>query len=133
MTKRKETTRKNKEALILALEKSLGVVTNACKAVGISRVSFYRYYDSDKDFAKAVNDIENIALDFAESMLHANIKSKKEASVIFYLKTKGKRRGYIEKTQTEFSGAIDVNTDPFEKIRENAGINDPNGQTETGS
>ena len=37
-----------KKALVDALEKSLGVVTTACKQVGIGRTTFYNYYNEDK-------------------------------------------------------------------------------------
>lgn len=98
--------RHTKKALLEALEKSLGIVTTACLSVEIGRDTFYRYLKDDKDFAKAVKDIDNIALDFAESALLKNIRKGKEASIIFYMKTKGKARGYIEKTEHEHSGRI---------------------------
>ncbi len=88
-----------KKALIEALEQSLGVVTTACKKVGIDRTTFYRYVNDDEAFKNAVNDIENIALDFAESQLHKQIKDGSTASTIFYLKTKGKNRGYVERQE----------------------------------
>lgn len=89
--------------LIEALEKSLGVVTVACKSVGCSRDFFYDSYKRDADFKKRVDDIENIALDFAESQLHKQIKEGEVSATIFYLKTKGKRRGYIERTEQEIT------------------------------
>ena len=45
--------------------------------------------------------MDNVALDFAETSLHEQIKDKVPSSTIFYLKTKGKRRGYIETTSIE--------------------------------
>ena len=96
----------HKKALLQALEKSLGIVTTACRQVGITRQTFYNYLEKDKKFAEAVKDIENIALDFAESALFKNIGNRKEASTIFYLKTKGRHRGYIEKQELEHSGKI---------------------------
>lgn len=90
-----------KESLLASLEKTLGNVTKTCSAVGCSRDTFYRYCKEDEEFQKAVEEIENVALDFAESALMVNIGKGKEASVIFYLKTKGKHRGYFEKLQTE--------------------------------
>ena len=86
----------NKKKLIQALEKSLGIVSSACKIVEINRSTFYKYYNEDKEFKKEVDSINDVALDFAESKLLENIKDKKETSIIFYLKTKGKKRGYIE-------------------------------------
>ena len=89
----------NKKRLIEALESSLGVVTTACKKVGIARNTFYEYCKADPEFKKAVDDIENIALDFAESQLHIQIRNGNTAATIFYLKTKGKKRGYIERQE----------------------------------
>lgn len=94
----------HKKALLEALEKSLGVVTTACKTVGVDRGMFYRYYNEDAEFKKAVDDVDNIALDFAESHLHKNIRRGDTTATIFYLKTKGKKRGYIEKQEIETSG-----------------------------
>ena len=89
----------NKKAIIQALGKSLGVVTTACASVGIDRSTFYRWLKEDEEFKEAVEDIEDIALDFAESNLHKEIKKGRVAAIIFYLKTKGKKRGYIESHQ----------------------------------
>lgn len=94
----------HKKALLEALEKSLGVVTTACKSVGLDRGTFYRYYNEDAAFKALVDDLENVALDFAESQLHKQIQRGEVSSTIFYLKTKGKHRGYIEKSQTEVTG-----------------------------
>ena len=96
-------TEQHKKAIIEALEKSLGVVTTACKNVGIGRTTFYGWIQEDEEFAKEVDDIQNIALDFAESQLHKQIGEGNTSATIFYLKTKGKKRGYIERQ--EITGA----------------------------
>ncbi len=92
-----------KKALIEALEKSLGIVTTACKQVGIGRTTFYNYYNNDQEFKAQVDDIANMSLDFAESKLLEQIKDNSTAATIFYLKTKGKKRGYVERQ--EITGA----------------------------
>lgn len=109
-TKKQQQVQQNKKDLLLALEKSLGVVTTACKSVGLDRTTFYRYCNEDAAFKALVDDIENIALDFAESQLHKQIQNGEVSSTIFYLKTKGKHRGYVERTQTEHSGSVDFTT-----------------------
>ena len=86
-----------KKQILIALEKSLGVVTSACKNVGVARSTFYDWYNGDEEFKKSVDSIEDIALDFAESQLHKQIKDGNVTATIFYLKTKGTKRGYIEK------------------------------------
>ena len=96
-------TEQHKKAILEALEKSLGVVTTACKKVGIGRTTFYGWLKDDEKFAEKVNDIQNIALDFVESKLFENIREGKTSEMIFYLKTKGKKRGYVERQ--EITGA----------------------------
>lgn len=98
--------RHTKKALIEALEKSLGIVTVACKKVGVARQTFYNYKDSDPEFKAAVEELEGVALDFVETQLFQQIRENNSTSTIFYLKTKGKHRGYIERTElTGLDGA----------------------------
>lgn len=89
----------HKKAMIEALEKSLGVVTTACKAVGIARQTHYEWYKEDEDYRLKVDSIADVALDFAESQLHKQIQGGEVSSTIFYLKTKGKKRGYVERQE----------------------------------
>ena len=100
MDKKKNTTDNNKKALLIALEKSLGVVSPACRATDIHRSTFYEYYNNDPEFKKEVDALQDVALDFAEGALHKQIKNGVPSSTMFYLKTKGKKRGYIERTES---------------------------------
>lgn len=90
-----------KKALLEALEKSLGVVTTACKKAGIGRTTFYEYYKNDPDFKLAVDELQDVALDYAESQLHKQIGQGNSTATIFYLKTKGKKRGYVERQEVQ--------------------------------
>lgn len=103
MSKKTNKIQQTKKALLEALEKSLGVVTQACKAVGVDRSTFYKYLKEDLEFASAVKELEDVALDFAESQLYKQIQGGNTTATIFYLKTKGKRRGYVERQ--EITGA----------------------------
>jgi hypothetical protein len=94
-----------KKAMITALEKSLGIVTTACKSVGINRATHYDWYNSDKKYKIEVDAIQDIALDFAESKLHKLIDQNDTTATIFYLKTKGKKRGFVERIENEHTGA----------------------------
>ena len=85
-----------KNAMIEALEKSLGIVTTAAKLVGIERNTHYVWLKEDPEYKKAVDGISNMTIDFAESKLHSLIKNENPTAIIFYLKTKGRDRGYIE-------------------------------------
>jgi len=90
-----------KEQLLQALTKSLGIVSTACLSVGVSRTTYYKYYNDDEQFKSQVDDISDIAIDFAESQLFELIKGGNITAVIFYLKTKGKKRGYVEKQELD--------------------------------
>ena len=93
-----------KETILIALEKALGVVTTACQKSNVSRATFYRWLNDDKEFADEVKAIQDVALDFAESKLFEQIQDGSTAATIFYLKTKGQRRGYIERQELEHTG-----------------------------
>jgi len=104
-----------KKAMLEALEKSLGIVTTAAKAVGITRKTHYDWLNKDPKYRKAVIELEDLALDYVESKLFKNIEKEKEASVFFYMKTKGKKRGYVERQEIVHQGAM-----PVSKISEEA-------------
>ena len=89
--------------MLEALEKSLGVVTTAAKAVGIDRSTHYEWLKTDEKYKEAVEAVGDVALDFAESQLHKQMQSGDTTACIFYLKTKGKKRGYVERQ--EITGA----------------------------
>lgn len=95
-----------KKAMLEALEKSLGIVTTAAKSVGITRKTHYDWLNKDPEYRKAVIDLEDLALDYVESKLFKNIEKEKEASVFFYMKTKGKKRGYVERQEIVHQGGI---------------------------
>ena len=88
-----------KKALVEALEKSLGVVSTACKAAGISRDTHYRWLKEDPEYNAHLDALSEVAIDFAESHLHKLIKDGNPAATIFFLKTKGKNRGYVERQE----------------------------------
>jgi hypothetical protein len=108
-------TEHHKKAMLEALEKSLGVVTTACKSVGIGRTTHYMWLDEDPQYRRNVESISDIAVDFAESSLHKQIKDGNPTSTIFFLKTKGKKRGYVERQE------IDLGTDNHFRVEINLG------------
>lgn len=87
-----------------ALERSLGIVSTACEKAGVSRQTHYNWLKDDPEYKAAVDQIQESVIDFAESHLYKLIKEGNPAANIFYLKTKGKSRGYIERQEVEVSG-----------------------------
>ena len=88
-----------KTKFLKALSKAYGIIAPACNAVGISRYTYYRWYHGDKEFREKADEIAETQIDFVESKLMQMIENSDASSVIFYLKTKGKNRGYSDKAQ----------------------------------
>lgn len=93
---RKTKIENNKKMLVEAMRNNLGIVSNACKEVGLARNTFYSYYDSDAEFKALIDEIDEITLDFAESQLLKKIEEGSERSILFYMKYKGRKRGYTD-------------------------------------
>lgn len=90
--------------MIESLRKCKGLVTYACEAAGICRYTHYDWLKKYPDYVQAVDEIDNFVLDkIEESSLRMIEEGKTPAMNIFYLKTKGKRRGFIEKQEIEHS------------------------------
>ncbi len=71
-------------------------VTAACRQTGITRQTYYNWCEDDKDFAAAMTEAKESQIDFVENKLMTNVQQGKETSAIFFLKTIGRERGYIE-------------------------------------
>jgi hypothetical protein len=96
-----------KKKLLQALEDHHGIISTSCKAVGIARSTFYEWIDKDEDFKKAVDEIKDVAIDFVESKLFQQIDEGNPTSTIFYLKTKAKQRGYVERQEIVHDGKLE--------------------------
>ena len=86
---------------LVSLEKSLGIITAAIEATGVSRAKYISWVSVDEEFSKRVALIMEKQIDFVESKLLEKINKGDTAAITFYLKTKGKDRGYTEKSIME--------------------------------
>lgn len=120
-----------KKAMLEAMKKSLGNISAACNLVGVSRKTYYEWIGEDEEFNEAIEAINEQNIDFVESKLLEKINGKtyheetrefdakgkltnhkkvtKELqpdteAIKFFLKTKGKKRGYIEKQEFDVNG-----------------------------
>ena len=93
-----------------ALSDAAGNVSVACKSSGVeSRTTYYRWLQNP-DFANAAEAIKDESIDYVESKLMKAISEDNITAIIFYLKTQGKKRGYIETTENQLS------LNPFEEL-----------------
>lgn len=90
---------KEKEAILNALAQTSGIVSSACKAANVSRMTYYRYYNKDPDFKEKADDVKELQKDFAESLILKKMKEGDTTMIIFYAKTQMKDRGYTERRE----------------------------------
>lgn len=88
------TVSEKKAQFLEELSKCMAIKTIAARRCKIGRTMLYEYIQSDVDFALKVQEIEDAAVDYAESKLHEFVEMGDRASVMFFLKAKGKDRGY---------------------------------------
>ena len=94
-----------KKGFIDAYERSFGNILVSCKTVGIARQTYYNWIEQDAEFKKQIESIQpkERFLDFLEGKIVEKINGGDTTSIIFALKTKGKKRGYVERQ--EITGA----------------------------
>lgn len=91
------------EQIIKALKKNAGFVSTTAEALNVTPHAIYKRIRESEKIKQALKEIEEKHLDFAESRLLSKIKKDDLGAICFYLKCKGKDRGYIEKAQLEHS------------------------------
>ena len=80
-----------------ALVENNGSITKACESADIHRMLYYKWLKEDEEFKEKVNSLNELNLDLAEKKLMELIEQNDRAAIIFYLKSKGKSRGYGER------------------------------------
>ena len=108
---------KDKQDFLKKFKECKGIISSACDAVGISRMTYYRWIKDDQEFADECKEIEEASIDYVESKLLENIDQNKTSEILFYLKTKGKARGYVERQEIQTDGFPDKIT--IEVVNEN--------------
>ena len=107
-----------KDNFLKALKNNLGNISQACKSSKISRQTYYRWIDDDVEFEEQCKNVEESLLDLAENRLLEKIDKYDTTSIIFFLKTKGKKRGYVEKQEFELQKPIsEINFDEIYTIK----------------
>jgi len=87
-----------KKAVLEKLIESQGNVSEACKAAGIARSTFYLWKSEDEQFAQEVDEIIEATIDAVEGYLMKEMKAGNPACIIFFLKTRCKASGTLPKT-----------------------------------
>jgi hypothetical protein len=123
------------EDVEVALRRSAGVITSAAQileqAYGTCSPRTLRYYVAKYPrLKKAIYEAIETNLDLAESKLVSGISEGNMTAIIFYLKTKGKHRGYVQRVEAtgidgeavqhrvKHTGRVKFKIDPVEAYRQ---------------
>jgi hypothetical protein len=94
---------KKKMEFIEAIKSNYGLLTPACSTADIAFQTYRNWYHADEEFKeqvdKALEQAHERTNDLAEGKLFEAIHNGDMTGTIFYLKTKGKKRGYIERQE----------------------------------
>ena len=112
--------KKRQEIFLVAYEKAMGNVTEACRATGISRSAYHHWMRIDEEFKKKVEDLapDEVMVDIAEKAIMKKIREGDTASIIFTLKSKGKKRGWVERLESVNKTSVQFDPEKYEKILE---------------
>ena len=109
------------------LSDRMGNISKACADCNIARSTHYLWLESDPEYKGEVESLTEGLIDHVEDKLIEKINGvsiakgvdddgkpivydvpPSDTAIIFFLKTRAKKRGYIEKVQTELSGQVEI-------------------------
>lgn len=90
-----------------ALTAAKGFVSVAARNLGCTDQTVRNYIERYSACKQAVTDAREAMIDYAEGKLYQNIQNNDTVSILFFLKTQAKQRGYVERGEQriEVSGA----------------------------
>lgn len=92
-----EQTAKDQEKFLEALSRSANNISVAVKQTGISRQTHLNWVENFEDYKNRYEEISETVIDWVEGKMMSLIKKEDKTMIIFYLKTRAKHRGYIER------------------------------------
>ncbi|OBW61089.1 MAG: hypothetical protein A9183_03015 [Dehalococcoides mccartyi] len=94
------------EEVVKAIKETTGLLALTAQKLGCDYSTIYNYSQRHPQVKAAIVEAKERNLDFAEGKLYELIRKGEPAAIFFYLKTQGKSRGYIERSEQ----TVDVTT-----------------------
>jgi hypothetical protein len=96
-----------KRNIISWIEESVyGTLTSAADKFGLHKSIVYNWMNADPKFKEDLRNArvqaKDTGLDLAETKLMQAINEGNTAELLFFLKTQGKQRGYIERSEIDY-------------------------------
>lgn len=81
------------------VDKYKGNIAAIARHFGVTRQTIYNKINTSQTLNDAIQDAREGMIDNAESMLYRQIGEGNTTAIIFFLKTQGKGRGYVERQE----------------------------------
>ena len=119
-------TEEAKKNMLECLKGRLGNVTAACDDANIGRTTHYKWMNEDPEYKAAVLEVNEMLIDHVEDKLLQRINGVEgvkytvdgtpvvyevppdTTAIIFFLKTRAKLRGYVERQIVQHDGEVTV-------------------------
>jgi hypothetical protein len=88
------------------IEPKRGNVSAIARVLRVSRGTVWNRIQESPTLQRLLEDARESMLDTAESVLYDKVEQGETASLIFFLKTQGYKRGYKERHELEHSGDL---------------------------
>jgi hypothetical protein len=96
------------EQIERALRRTNGLQTPAARMLNVTVSAISQRIKRSKRLQQVVEEIVEGMLDRAENVVHYHLEQNNLTGAIFYLKTKGKARGYIEGQEIDLQGEVGI-------------------------
>jgi molybdate-binding protein len=89
------------EELSAQLEKDKGNIAATARMFGVSRGTIHNRINESSTLQQVLIDARESMLDNAESVLYKKVLEGSTPELIFFLKTQGRNRGYVERQEID--------------------------------
>ncbi len=100
-----------------ALREAKGFLSVVADRLGCTYQTVCNYISRYEQLQKVQEEINEKMIDFSENKLLSQINEGNTTAIIFHLKCKGKKRGYVERQELEHTGKdggpIKIESNPF--------------------
>lgn len=101
-------TKYSADQMIEAIREAEGNLSRAARIVGCARSTVHRYVNNYTTVEDAYHEANEQIIDIAEDQLIRLVKKGSFPAIKFFLSTKGKSRGYVERQEVDNSGDVSV-------------------------
>lgn len=104
----KQKTRVTQGRAINAIYRNKGILAKAARELDVTRRTLYNYMERWPKVREAYEDASDETLDLAEQGLFDAIRAGSLSAIMFVLKTKGRSRGYVERTEMKQIDELEI-------------------------